>query len=293
MSSARSPLVGALAVLVVSVVVGGLVALAGGQGGVEVWGVPVMALCVAVAFVIQWIAFVPAYLKQTEHFYDLTGSVTYLTVTWASVAMAGRLDARSLLLAVAVAVWAVRLGSFLFLRIRADGRDGRFDAIKPSAPRFFVAWTLQGLWVSLTLAAALAAITTGAPASLGALDLVGMVVWAVGFAIEVVADRQKRAFRRAKPGRFIDTGLWAWSRHPNYFGEIVLWVGIALVAASTLSGWAWVTMISPLFVTFLLTRVSGVPMLEKAADARWGGQPEYEAYKARTPVLVPWPPKRG
>jgi steroid 5-alpha reductase family enzyme len=183
------------------------------------------------------------------------------------------------------------LGSFLFRRIHAAGSDPRFDEIKPSASRFFVAWTLQGLWVFLTLSASLAAITTLTPARLGLLDVVGLGIWVLGFVIEVIADRQKSQFRSENPGHYISSGLWAWSRHPNYFGEILLWLGIAVIASSTLRGWQWVTLISPLFVFFLLTKISGIPMLEKRADARWGDHEGYRRYKAETPVLIPRPPR--
>jgi steroid 5-alpha reductase family enzyme len=107
-----------------------------------------------------------------------------------------------------------------------------------------------------------------------------------------VSDAQKNRFRAdpANRGKFIQTGLWAWSRHPNYFGEIVLWIGVAIIALPVLRGWQYLTLISPVFVTLLLTRVSGVPMLERRADEKWGGQEDYEAYKARTPVLIPRPP---
>ncbi|MCA9622057.1 MAG: DUF1295 domain-containing protein [Myxococcales bacterium] len=268
------------------------IAWAGAQGGVAVWGVPVMALCGGLAFLVQWVAFVPSFAHQTERYYDLTGSVTYLTTTWLAVASSGTTHPRALLVGGAVSVWALRLGSFLFRRVRREGKDGRFDAIKTSAPRFLVAWTVQGLWVFLTSCAALATITVEVPAALGLRDALGGAIWVLGFAIEVVADRQKSAFKAQHPGRFIDTGLWSWSRHPNYFGEIVLWVGIAIVASSTLRGWQWATMISPIFVVFLLTKVSGIPMLEERADDRWGEQDDYRAYKARTSVLVPWPPGR-
>ena len=119
--------------------------------------------------------------------------------------------------------------------------------------------------------------------------LVGFLVWAVGFAIEVVADSQKSRFS-ANPdnkGKFIQTGLWSRSRHPNYFGEIMLWIGVAIIALPVLRGWQWVALISPVFVTLLLTRVSGVPLLEKKADKKWGGQADYESYKKRTPELIP------
>jgi steroid 5-alpha reductase family enzyme len=285
----------ALVALPVVVLIAALVALAGSQGGATVGGFPIFALCVALAFVIQWVAFVPAYLFQTERFFDLTGSLTYITVTAVAVLLTSDPDARSLLLLVMVVVWAARLGSYLFRRIRRAGADTRFDAIKPSFPRFLNAWTLQGLWVSLTLAAALAAITTTEHVGVGTVTAIGLLVWVLGIGLEATADAQKSRFRAepANKGRFIRTGLWAWSRHPNYFGEILLWVGVAIVALPVLRGWQWVTLVAPVFVFLLLTRVSGVPLLERSADERWGGDPDYQAYKARTPVLVPRPPRKA
>jgi len=265
------------------------VALAGSQGGATIGGMPVFALCVGLIFIIQWLAFSVAYVLQSEKFYDLTGSLTYITITVLAVILSPQVDARTILLLLLIVIWAARLGSFLFLRIHKAGKDARFDTIKPSFPRFLNAWTLQGLWVSLTLAAALAAITTTYRQGLGILALIGLLVWIFGFAFEVIADLQKTHFR-AQPhnkGKFIHSGLWSRTRHPNYFGEIVLWVGIALIAIPVLRGWQWVTLISPLFVTLLLTRISGVPILEKRADEKWGGQADYEAYKKRTPVLIP------
>lgn len=267
-------------------------AWAGSQGGSTVIGVPLFALCIALAFVIQWIAFVPAFTNQTERYYDLTGTITYLSVTTVAVVLSASTDARSLLLWALVAVWTIRLGTFLFKRIQAAGSDRRFDDIKPSFPQFLLTWTLQGLWVSFSLAAALAAITSVTKVGLDIFALAGLLVWLLGFGIEVIADWQKSRFRAApeNAGKFISTGLWAWSRHPNYFGEIVLWIGVAIIAFPVLRGWQWLTLISPVFVMILLTRISGVPMLEARADKKWGGQAEYEAYKARTPVLIPRPP---
>ena len=289
----RGSIVSSAVTVVVSVGIAAAVAWGAGEDATVWLGLPGPAWCAVLAFGVQWAAFVPAYVRQTETFYDLTGSLTYITVTLFAVAVSPPTDARSLVLAVLVCVWAGRLGSFLFRRIRADGKDGRFDDIKPSAPRFFVAWTLQGLWVFLTLCAALAAIAAVDPAPLGLRDAIGLGVWAIGFAIEVVADRQKSAFRERHPGHFVNEGLWAWSRHPNYFGEIVLWVGVAIIASSTLRGWQWVTLISPLFVYVLLTRISGIPILEKRADDRWGNEPAYRRYKAETPVLMLKPPSRS
>jgi steroid 5-alpha reductase family enzyme len=281
----------ALVAFPIVVLIGAGIAVAGSHGGAEVGGVPVFALCVALAFLIQWLAFIPAFVLRTERFYDLTGSATYITVTIVAVVLGPTPDIRSYVQLALVLIWAARLGSYLFLRIRRAGKDDRFDAIKPSFIRFLNAWTLQALWVSLTLAAALAAITTSVRKDFGVLAIVGLLVWAAGFGLEAVADAQKSRFRAdpANTGTFIRTGLWAWSRHPNYFGEIVLWIGVALIAVPVLHGWQWVTLISPVFVFLLLTRVSGVPLLERKADKRWGGQDDYEAYKQRTPVLIPLP----
>ena len=285
----------ALIALPVVILVALGVAWAGSQGGASALGVPIFGLAVAVVFAIQWVGFIAAYVLQTEMFYDLTGSITYISVTIMAVLLSPVVDGRSILLLILVVIWAGRLGTFLFRRILQAGKDARFDDIKVSFVRFLNTWTLQGLWVTFTLAAALAAITTTTRKELGLFALIGTLVWVFGFAFEATADAQKSRFR-ANPenkGKFINTGLWSWSRHPNYFGEIVLWIGVAIIAAPVLRGWQWVTLISPVFVTLLLTRISGVPILEKRADEKWGGQEDYEAYKARTSVLIPLPPKSG
>ncbi|MBN1136438.1 MAG: DUF1295 domain-containing protein [Anaerolineae bacterium] len=279
----------ALVAILITILIGLGVAWAGSQGGASAFGIPIFALSVGLAFLIQLVAFVPAYLLQSERFFDLTGSLTYISVTVVAVLLSPEVDGRSILLLALVGTWAARLGTFLFRRVRKAGKDARFDELKPSFFRFLNVWTLQGLWVTFTLSAALVAITTTTRKALGVFALIGFLVWAFGFAIEVVADSQKSRFR-ADPqnkGTFIHTGLWARSRHPNYFGEIVLWIGVAIIALPILRGWQWVALISPVFVTLLITRISGVPMLEKRADEQWGGQADYEAYKERTPVLIP------
>jgi steroid 5-alpha reductase family enzyme len=287
--TARTSIIGITA----ATAIGALVAWAGSDGSVGVGSIPVFALCGVLAFAINWLVFIPSNAAKTEKYYDLTGSVTYISVTLIAVVLSDDLDARALIVAAMVAVWAARLGTFLFRRISRDGKDGRFDTIKTDPLRFFMTWTVQGLWVLLTAAAAWAIITAEQRHDLGWVAFVGIAIWLTGFSIEVIADRQKSAFRKdpANQGRFIGTGLWAWSRHPNYFGEITLWTGVAVMALPILSGWRWVVLISPVFVYLLITRISGVPMLEKRADKRWGGQPDYEAYKANTPELVLRPPR--
>lgn len=283
-----------LAASVLILLIGSVIGWAGSGGSVRVYGMPLFALCGAFAFVVNWIVFIPAYAFQTERFFDLTGSLTYLSLVVAALVLGVGENPRALLIGALVAVWAIRLGSFLFARIHADGSDGRFDRIKPNFAHFLMTWTLQGLWVFLTLSCGLAAMTSETRVSLGAFAAAGAALFLLGFFTEVIADYQKRAFRNdpSNEGRFITSGLWAWSRHPNYFGEITLWVGIALIALPTLRGGQWVTLISPLFVFVLLTRISGIPLLEARGQKKWGSEPAYQEYKARTPVLIPRPPTR-
>ena len=278
-----------------AVVVAALVALAGSYHGAAMGGLRIFAVCAIAAFAIQWLAFIPAYLFRTEKFFDLTGSLTYITLVGLAVIAAGGWEPRSIVLAALVLAWAVRLGSFLFARVLQSGGDSRFDVMKRHLPSFLLTWTLQGLWVFLTASAALAAITSHEPAAMDWTAFAGISIWVAGFAIEATADAQKQRFRSdpANGGRFITSGLWAWSRHPNYFGEIVLWIGVAVIAAPSLAGWQWVTMISPVFVAILLTRISGIPLLERRGKQRWGNDPGYHEYVATTRVLVPRPPARA
>ena len=278
--------------IAIAVLIGALMALAGSDGGKQFHTIPVFALCGAVAFAINWLAFIPAALKKTEHFYDLVGGITYVTIMTIAIVLSQNLDLRATLVAAMVMLWAIRLASFLFLRIRKSGSDRRFNEIKQRPARFFMAWTLQGLWVLITAAAALAVVTSSKSVPLAVTGIVGIVTWSIGMLVEVVADRQKSAFKAddANQGKFINVGLWSWSRHPNYFGEIVLWTGMAVVALPVLQGWQWATLLSPIFVTILLTRISGIPMLEAKADERWGGHSDYEEFKRRTPKLIPIPP---
>jgi steroid 5-alpha reductase family enzyme len=246
---------------------------------------------VVLAFLIQWIAFIPAYVFQTEKFYDLTGSLTYLSVVWYSLNLASdgftNVNAANITVVVAISLWAVRLGSFLFMRIHKDGEDKRFRTIKPSATQFFMTWTLQGLWVSLCSMCALTAISSDSGVVINTLFYIGIGLFVIGFSTEVIADNQKSKFRSLAENRdkFITTGLWAKSRHPNYFGEIVLWTGIAVMSFSSLDQWQYLTLISPIFTYILLVYVSGVRMLEARSDKQWGEDEAYQSYKSSTPVL--------
>ena len=246
---------------------------------------------VILAFLIQWVAYIPAYVFQTEKFYDLTGSLTYLSVTWYALILASgdfaNANVANTVIVLLISLWALRLGSFLFMRIHKDGEDKRFRTIKPSATQFFMTWTLQGLWVSLCSMCALTAISSDGGVVVNAMFYFGLGLFVLGFSTEIVADNQKSKFRSFSENRdkFITTGLWAKSRHPNYFGEIVLWTGIAVMSFSSLEGWQYLTLISPIFTYILLVYVSGVRMLEARADKKWGDDEDYIKYKSETPAL--------
>lgn len=284
----------ALMVIILAVIISLGIAIAAGQNALSTdGGISLFLIAALIAFGVNWLAYIPASIMKTEKFYDLTGAITYLTLIIIISIFAAPLDWRAMIVGAFVIIWALRLGSFLFMRIHKDGGDSRFDEIKVKPMRFLVAWTLQGTWVLLTSASALAIITSASRASLDIFAYVGMAIWGIGFAIEVIADRQKSAFKNdpANKGKFINVGLWSWSQHPNYFGEITLWTGITIMSLPLLSGLQWVTLISPLFVIFLLTKVSGIPTLQKKAKERWGDDKDYQEYKDKTNLLIPMPPK--
>ncbi|MEM7780558.1 MAG: DUF1295 domain-containing protein [Pseudomonadota bacterium] len=269
-----------------------------GAGRVEVFGLNAMFAIGLLALAINWLVFIPSALAKADTYYDTVGAITYLSCTalacYAAYSALGELDLRAIVIAAMVAIWCIRLGSFLFKRIHAmGGADSRFEKIKVNPARFLVAWTLQALWVTLTASAAFAAITAKETAPIGVFFYAGAAIWVLGMVWESVADSQKSAFKAdpANKGKFINVGLWRWSRHPNYFGEITLWTGILVMAIPVLTGLSWLVVISPIFVFVLLTKISGVNLQSAQAKERWGDDPAYQAYRKNTPALVPRPPR--
>jgi len=274
------------------VTLGALLSVATGMQSQTLFGFPLVYYCTALVMLVQWLAFIPAYLYQTEKYYDLTGTASYwlviLFLLICSYFGDVTLDSRDMLLAALTLIWSLRLGYFLFMRALQEGGDSRFDSIKPVFNKFLLAWTLQGLWVLVTAAAVITVLSSQQHTPLTVWDMPVIVVWFIAFGIEVFADHQKTMHHKTfGKSRFIETGLWRYCRHPNYFGEIVMWFTIAILAWPVLSGWSYVALISPIFVYWLITHVSGIPMLEKSADQRWGKQADYIRYKSTTPRLIP------
>jgi len=241
------------------------------------------------AFIIQWILFIPAYLFQTEKFFDISGSFTYIFVITYTLCLSynsSGINYGNILLSSFIIIWAIRLGSFLFFRIKKDGEDKRFRSIKPSPTRFFMTWSLQGMWVSICSACALAGIANGI--IVNSLFYFGAFIFVLGFIVEIIADNQKTKFRKdpANKDKFIDSGLWSYSRHPNYLGEITLWLGVSIMSLSSLTGWQLITLISPIFTYVLLVYISGVRILEARGRKKWGHLDTYQEYIKSTPTLL-------
>ena len=270
-----------------------LVVSAVGKNSVILNGYSAVLYCAVICVGMQWVAWIPASIGKTERFYDLTGGLTYITIVGFSLWAGSRsepISSRELIVSLLVIIWSLRLSSFLYLRIHRTGKDGRFDKLKTSSIRFLVPWTIQGLWVFLTMIVVIVINTQAdsAPA-LGIWDGIGLSIWMLGFSIEVIADNQKTVFNSEpnNQGKWIDCGLWSYSRHPNYLGEVLLWTGIAFFGVSCFTGLEKIAWISPLFIYLLLTRISGTPILDRRALEKWGDDSEYQIYRKNTPLLFP------
>lgn len=290
----------------VNLIVIGLVQLLGwgGKGQDDPFiegGLTVLQVTAIIASAIQIVGLIPSYIFQTEKFYDITGTFTYLSCLTYSFAgghemsskRLGRpVDVRACVATGCVAVWALRLGLFLFTRVMTNHKDSRFDEFKTNILRFGVVWNMQGLWSFLGCLPTFILNSTQDGSGFVWTDVVGPVVFLLGLIGEVVADAQKTAFNKdpANKRKWIDVGLWKYSRHPNYFCEWLLHLGLFIFSTAELRDSQWIAVISPVFIAFLLAFVSGVPLLEKRADEKWGGNAEYEDYKRQTSICIPLPP---
>lgn len=249
----------------------------------------ILQRCVLWDVGIQWAMWAVSSAFQTERFYDAAGSGTFAFLAVKSFQWGAVRNKRQTIQTSLVVVWAARLFLFLFTRILLEGHDKRFKNVRDNPKVFFIYWTVQALWIFLTLLPTLMLNAEKKEVALGPRDYIGWAIYGTGLFLESVSDYQKSAFK-ANPdnaGKFITSGFWSFSRHPNYLGEIMVWTGLYISASSVLSGWQHIGVISPLFVYFLLTRVSGIPMLEKMGMKRWGNDPNYLEYVKKTPVLFP------
>ena len=247
----------------------------------------------ALDLVIQWTLWSIAAFHRTEKFFDLAGSSTFIFLTSLTLRWRykhSKIYLRQLVQSGCVTLWGLRLGLFLFCRVLQTGGDSRFNKVRGNPKMFFIYWTVQGVWVWMTLWPTLILNTSDNDFDLTWKDYLGWSLWLVGFVLQVVADQQKSQFRAnaANKGKWISAGLWSQCRHPNYLGEILMWSSLFLPASSVMSGRQYWSVISPLSVVYLLTQISGIPLLEKQGLKRWGHLAEYQKYRHNTAVLVPY-----
>ena len=252
-------------------------------------GIQNITYAVLFIFLIHLLIFVPSYYFQTEKFFDLTGTIAYVSSVLFIFFKSNTVDSinlGSLALSTFIIIWSLRLGTFLFLRIKKAGKDRRFNEIKKSFSWFFMTFSLSGMWVTICSICALTGIANGIIFS--STTIIGIIIFIIGFTIEIIADSQKTKFRAMDDNKdkFISIGLWKYSRHPNYLGEIILWLGISFISFSSLEGLQYITLISPIFTYLLLVKVSGINLLEKSGEKKWGHLDSYKSYKENTPRLI-------
>jgi steroid 5-alpha reductase family enzyme len=252
---------------------------------------PELALAFVISLVVNSIFFAIAALRKTDTVTDLSYGLTFALTAAALLALKGSWDPVRIGAGFFVVVWAIRLAAYLFGRILEMKVDHRFDGIRENPRRFAIFWSLQAASTTIIMLPAIAAIVLPPP-RISALHGAGCAVWLAGLLVESIADAQKRAWKRSGRIGFTRSGLWSWSRHPNYFGEMLVWWGIWIFSLPSLDGMWQLAVLGPVYISLLLLFGTGVPPLEKSAEARYGNEPDYQEYKRRTSLIVPLPPIR-
>lgn len=264
---------------------------------VEILDTDHLAISAIVTVLLQLIFFVIAASFRLDKLTDFAGGANFIILALTVFVLAQTFSTRQCLITGLVCLWGVRLSAFLLFRIIKIGRDQRFQEAGKNIARFAVFWTFQAVWVYTV---SLPVILVNSPRkaepltapTMTRLDTAGTIVFFMGFLCEAMADAQKYSYRQntSNARHWCDTGLWRYSRHPNYFGEITLWWGIFLISTNVLRGAEWVAVLSPLFISAIILFLSGVPLLENSADIRYGSMEEYQRYKRATSPLLPLPP---
>nr|XP_043640181.1 uncharacterized protein LOC122611254 isoform X1 [Erigeron canadensis] len=251
-----------------------------------------LALTAIVTFGYQLSFFIVTALLKFDKVTDFAGSTNFVIIALLTLIVKGSWHFRQVVLSFLVVVWGLRLGLFLLMRILNWGEDRRFDEMRANLGKLAVFWIFQAIWVwTVSLPVTVVNATDSNP-GLKAQDIIGWIMWSVGISIEATADQQKLTFKNSPEnrGKWCDVGLWGYSRHPNYFGEIFLWWGIFVASTPVLEGAEWLVVLGPLFLTLLLLFISGIPLLEESGDKKYGNVAGYRQYKKTTSPLVPLPP---
>jgi len=242
-----------------------------------------------IIFLIQLLFFVIAFLFKTDKVTDLAYGLSFVILTLVNLFQNPRPDTWQIIVSLAIVIWGLRLTAYLFIRILKIKKDKRFDQIRKGF------WSLAEFWIFQTVAVWLILLpyfiflkkpTDHQP---GWLSLTGLIIWLTGIIIETTADWQKFKFKNKNPKKWTNIGLWKYARHPNYFGEMLCWAGLFLSVLPYLSGWELTTVVSPIFIIFMLLFVSGVPILAKRHQKKYGKKTAYKKYKRNTRLLIPLP----
>ena len=247
---------------------------------------------IALIFGLQITGFIPSFYLKSEKYFDLFGGLTFLSsiflISFLRFEKTNHLSVREIILAISVLLWTIRLSFFLFQRVKRVGKDVRFDNLKFSFSKFLLAWMTQGLWVFVCLFPILIVFSSSANNENLYLTF-GGIIYLVGLVVEVIADYQKTIHNKInnKKRKFITSGLWSRSRHPNYFGEFLIWTGITIICIPVFSGLKYLALITPIFIYFLLNYISGINLLEERGKGKWGNNPDYIKYLKNTPKFFP------
>ncbi len=247
------------------------------------------------AFAIQIIFFLFANAFKTDKVTDLAYGLTFVFLAWFILLTRSSLEPVQVILTWMVTLWGVRLAVYLFIRILKMGEDKRFDQIRKGFVSFLKFWLFQALTIWVIMLPSTYILSQPQLIHFNLTFWTGIIIFCLGLLIETVADWQKFVFKNnpINKGKWIESGIWKYSRHPNYFGEMTLWWGIFILTLGWQNSWSYLTIIGPIFITFILLKVSGIPLLEKRYEKKYKDNPDYQAYKNSTNLLIPWWPKRS
>ena len=249
---------------------------------------PIVYIFTIIILILNTLSFMHSYAFKTDIFFDLIGSISFISVGVASLILITDVDANQILIFFLLIFWALRLGPFLFIRRLSAGPDERLSEYFKSPLSLYFIWTMNSLWVFLTSLSMIIIFSSSQNNEFGLIQWLGLLIWVLGFLIEVVSDTQKSKFNKKNKGAFIDVGLWKYIRHPNYLGEIIIWLGIFVISISYINSiFTALSILSPIFVFVLLRFLTGVPQLEQRGQEKWGKQEKYLKYKEKTGILLP------
>ncbi|BET00079.1 Protein of unknown function (DUF1295) [Nesidiocoris tenuis] len=270
-----------------------------------VWDASNLGISALVTVGMQTTFYCIAAYYQFDKLTDFAGGTNFIVVAVLTFFLGQKyplqwntIDIRKAVVTSMICLWGARLVTYLVYRILKIERDNRFDEMRHDPLKFAVFWVFQAAWVFIVslpvmfVNAPNNSIANGAPKFGNARDIAGICLFVVGLLVETVADLQKNSYRNNPDnrGHWCDVGLWSWSRHPNYFGEITIWSSVFLISTNVLKRWQWTAVLSPVFTAVLLLFVSGMPILEKSADRKYGNREDYLSYKKSTSPLIPLPP---